>query len=413
MLEVINDTVRCMELPYAIASIVLIASFAKKWKWVVIFVLSLFAMFLWRRFIVVYSTRYSSIFLILFFVLLAFFLKNKTLSNSRILKTIVILSIISLIGSDIIKYNLTFHNNYILCAQDFVTRSLKNDPDAIALIHPKEINRIGESHKRADTYYTSFPSTVKKYSAWGGAVYVVHAESKKKPDSSPDSSGKLKKVCSFIKDNSRKSFLSVYRYDAFLPLFEKGSISSDVSSNCITNGDIEILEDSDNQKKKLKYLTSRGLKFYDSETIKIPQYETMLITWGEIDPVPYPEVTVEEKTPLDGKYSLDIKFMDEVRYGVYLFNKIPSKPGTLRFIVKRTGGDGVIYLKRLYYCSRGLISAPEMYYIISPPDQEIRTVELPLSVDIPDSESSILCIFGSNIHFLIDDISFTCDAASI
>ena len=139
----------------------------------------------------------------------------------------------------------------------------------------------------------------------------------------------------------------------------------------------------------------------------------MLITWGEIDPQCYPELSVEEHDPLDGKYSLNIKFMNKVRYGVYLFNNIPPVSGTLRFAIKKIDGNGLLYLKRYYYCSGKMVSAPEKYHKISPPDNEVRMVELPLSVDVPDSDSSILCIFGSDIHFLLDDISFTCDAASI
>ena len=409
MLNVINDTVNCMEFPCAIASLIMLALLGKSRKCFVWFTAAILLMMFWRRYIVVYSTRYSSIFLFFFFIVLAFFLADHK-SSPKIKAGVTVLFVLVFLIFNFVKFGSSFRNNYIFDAQESVERINDETKDMLVLIHPKEFNRLGDDNKIL--YFSSLDGVMREYSQWGSKVCVLSPEELSTQNITGNSffENRIRKINSFFKNRSHSSHLNIYLLNSFQAVYNPSDYSFP-KDNSIPNGDMEEIENKETIKKQLKYLSSNKISFYDFDSVKLPKHDIMLVTWGKLSNENYPEVFADSENPICGKYSLNVKLKDTSDYGIYFLNRVPASSGKLSFLIKRISGSGTLILNRYNYFpdKDGIYSPPDSLYRIQISDDLPHEIVYYINRANSQDKESLFYLSGANIHFLIDNISFTQD----
>jgi len=296
------------------------------------------------------------------------------------------------------------HSSLLALKQD-VKRFLKAEPGAVFLIDDNELCRVGDA---AYPYIFPLPSALKspreisafldQYRYWGNPVYLIRQELAGEVSLQAEhlKNFSMNKEGVYFKDRRHKKRLSVYRcVPESLPVM-KGT------ENLIPNGDMEKIMPQDKRKARMKIWIDHGASFYGSDRVRLPEHQILLPLWMPLKS--YPELFADHEKPLNGKFSLNIRFVRE--HAVYLMQKLPAVPGVLSWKMRALEHDAVLWLTRYDYEVGGKMYYPPMqYYMLLRKDQE-RFIRIDLSEAKFEGCEMLFLLRSEDAHILLDDVSF-------
>lgn len=226
ILNVISKIEGCLLFPYFLICLFIpIACYSKQKKAIIYICIASFLFVLWRAFFYISSSRYCAIFILIFFLLLCFSLRNKLFIS----KKFMLFTICFLMAYNLISSFSSFSNIYLLDAKDYISHA-QNIPSRI-VIDQKEYRRcrpLDESSKHK--YYSMdsknevdsiFCNYINNMFFCRNVLYCIKEDSSKTGiyhtflDKNQNKQT-CTKICQFA-TNHKKSLLSLYIHNSFSP----------------------------------------------------------------------------------------------------------------------------------------------------------------------------------------------------
>ncbi len=410
MLDVINKTISCVQIPYIVLIIVSVLLIILKDRKGVLFLAAILLMMAWRSFFRISSSRYCCSFLILILGITSYFYFRYRSKNFFFRITAVLVFLFLLSYNVICTYS-SYRNLHLFYIQDISKSISAKDQNIYSVISEKEFSRVGYPIKNKLSYESSLTETLEQFSLWGYQLTVIALEKSFAASNSPTVQNNFRNWDIIRKSrlytNRRKN--SVITLYSFKPRPHRliSEYTPDRTGNLIKNGDIEIICTQKDKLARLKKWISQGADYYVPEDIIIPRFDVLLPTWMPFNPDNFPEVFADSESPIKGKYSLHVFLKKDNDHFVFFSNKFLSCTGKLTFAVQNLGDSGYISLSRLDYNSPSTVPAiPDYLYYIFLPDQKACWIESDINSDSFKGEQALFFISGTSISLLVDDIIY-------
>ncbi|WP_176013736.1 hypothetical protein [Victivallis sp. Marseille-Q1083] len=375
-------------------------------------------MIIWRGFYGIISERYCCIFLIPCIIIGVFALSklHQLLHRYHFYPNLIISVLFFLcIGTQIAKVFHPFPKAFLLDLGKEIEERQINDHGCAWFIYDSEYRRLGGSKypfvyplSKEQQGEENLSDIFEQYRYWGKAVYFILPEDTDSPFLTEQKlvlpqGTSLKMEIFYFSNREKSKRLTLYQYlPVSLPLVENITETSGEKENLIENGNMEIMMSSDILRKRLKRWIDDGAVFYDSNSIMLPEYQILLPTWNTLKE--YPEVFADSNCPIEGNYSLHIRFKG--LGAIYLMQKIPACPGVLTFKIKNSEKSSALRLFRYDYASDGKMQYPKQVYNFYISDNQSRIVYLNLKDSDYLGEETLFVLEGNDCDFLLDDVSF-------
>jgi len=380
-----------------------------------VFLSSAFLMILWRSFFQISTSRYCAIFIVMGLLVLIVEIRN--IDSYRRVKTATIICICAgLVCYNTIKSFSSFRDIYILDVKEDTRSILHKNHDSKVSINPKEYGRISEGidNKYISEMETQSSEELEEFlnlnRLWWNGVYLILKE---KQHSNLESFGdglEVRKVGKWNTNKKKTNIISIYRYQPKAEIVQAGNNdgidSGEDDSNIITNGDIELTENSNTVKKKFSDWIRNGAVFYDSASISFPQATIILPTWTKPDST-YPKVFADSSAPIQGKYSLNVSFGNSSNNTLYFLNYVPNTTGTFSFLVKNLSSPAEFRIARYDFFENGEVRiANRSTRMVLLTDENIYKIRIDSKKENENAYRSVFYLTGNNLNLLIDEISF-------
>lgn len=250
MFHTISEINKCLYSPYLILIIAFCSHlFITQKKERLIVLITVFFTLAWRSIANISSSRYCSIFLILFFILLSFFIKNTR--NSFKKKHLLVLFLFVVVN--FVFCFSSFRNTFILTLKDSISRSLAKDKKTTFFIDKKDYYRIRNPQQKSNqiellsppSNYCDFDYLYTLYNFWeSNAFYLIH----EKKDALKQNHNTMecmynnkacyRKIGQLIANKSKTNVYSIYSHNRFYPSsYEKLARSDNPTiKDIISNG---------------------------------------------------------------------------------------------------------------------------------------------------------------------------------
>ena len=202
MLSTVNQIIKCLTIPFfAISAASFLCMLFLRRKEAILLALFVFFMILWRLIFPISSSRNCASFLILGFVLIAFF--AKIFRHEKRPRRIAAVLFAGILFFNIVKLNASFRNTYVSDIQDSIETLLRNDTDVSVFIVEKDFKRFRDSTQPERQHELSDPSAIHdnllalytSYCFWTDDAYFIFPEKN-------DSTRNSKVVSAFLKNNN-------------------------------------------------------------------------------------------------------------------------------------------------------------------------------------------------------------------
>lgn len=410
MLDVINKTISCVQIPYIVLCIVSVLLIIFRDKKGLLFLAAILLMMAWRSFFRITSSRYCCSFLILILGITSYFYFRYK-SKNLFFRITAILAFAFLLTYNIICSYSSYRNLHLYYTQDISQAISAKDQNIYSIISEKEFSRVGYPIKNKLSYESSLEETLEQFSLWGYQLTIIALEKASAAGNSPIFQNNYRNWDIIRKSrlytNRRKN--SVITLYSFKPRAHQlvSEYTPDRTGNLIKNGDIETICSQKDKLARLKKWVSQGADYYVPEDILIPKFDVLLPTWMPFNPDNFPEVYADSESPIEGKYSLHVLLKKDNDCYIYFSNRIPSCAGKLTFAVQNLGDHGYISLSRLDYNSPSTVPVtPNYLYYIFLPDQKAYRIESDINSDSFRGDQALFYISGASMTLLVDDIVY-------
>ena len=369
-----------------------------------LYILLSFLFLILRMFFHVQSSRYYSVFVLISFLLLGYIVRSLS-CNKALFCTILCV----LIAFEAIRAFNQTTNKYYYSLFDYIEKN-KCDDHALLFSPLKDFNRF-KSYTNSlsfDDNASSIGTILKNYFYYGHPVFILTSDTPKKHSSlihNIYSSGlEYKHMMKTQPSSNSKKSISFYRFDTFS---NSPFILSDYSykdNNLLPGGDMEKHIDNAAVKSIVSKWVDAGASFYLNDWVLFPVSRTLVNSWDIYHDNEYPHVYLDDMTPINGKYSLHVKFMGQKQTPIYLFNKIPAGTYVLSFQLKSLDKHSLLRLYRYDYRS-GRNVRPNRRNIFLLTDSNIHRYTLFFHASEFLGETSLFIISGANTEFLLDDVT--------
>lgn len=417
MIDVINNIVNCLQLPYVIFSglCAFVLLWLRQYKWLFVFLVLIIFSTVWRTSFNTYSSRYCLLYFIyLLFISIVIF----SLTQKR--KSLYGWMVASLITAALLTYNIIkcfspFRDIYVYDIKETITEESKSSSDTFFFITPKESTRLRDfdhnsrdSNPFEDTFDISNDDDLSllldSFTYWGHKYYLILSRKKQSFLSFKKSISESceKKIIQACYTNKRKDKVAFVLSVSSLNHKSDDSFDLDYSQNSIKNGNFEDLLDYTSSRKRFDKIISYGATFYNDNFFQLPAYVFLI---PNVPHKCYPVVFSESTNPIEGKSSLYISFLPDNTCPIYLLNKVNATNGVLSFSVRSLSDKSIIYLGHRDFISDSAHNSKSYYYFFID-NKDTYRFNIPFSSSSFSGSQTLFFIFGNDSTFLIDNISF-------
>lgn len=303
-----------------------------------------------------------------------------------------------------------FHDNYVNDFREHL-KKLNSVSDFIVVPEKEQIRTFVAPYQYREVIPTNNKDEVlslflQDYRYWGDDIIVFLKEKKNDSNSFPIPHGTSLRLISRYITNKKKDLVSIYLYSPS-KLLAVNDISVLSENNLFRNSDLEQQQNESDVRKKIQIWVDDGATFY-KDPFLLPCY-IELPTQYHIKELPfYPIAFSETSSPIEGKYSLHLKFNYEKYnyhdFHVKLLHQIKSIPGTLSFYVKALKPDSHLIISKIENDSLGRWNTTQPRYHVLLKDSQLY--HLSFAFDSFISKNSLYLLQGVSSDILIDVIQY-------
>lgn len=367
--------------------------------------LGILLMFLLRSIYFTQSSRYYSVFIIIFLVFWGSFL-NEARSHKFIIYFLTLLFVLFEITRSFSQST----NKYYFCLFDTLDYLDRQNQQSLTFVPQKDINRF-QSYPSLHPYddkANNYSLYFEDYFYYGHPTFFFLHASPGALTSFDDSiaSPYLKKkyiMKTQITSHSNKSYY-ILKTDTYNNSPYNLSETLIKQKSLISGGDMETVLDNKTVQSFLSKWIEDGETFYANDDILFPSAQILVNSWTIYQDKQYPHIFLDNTTPINGKYSLHVKFRSKNQTPLYLFNQIPRQSFVLSFNIKSLDKESLFVLFRYDYISGRIKESDRRNYIFLT-DSDIHHYDFFFSSSELLGDSSLFIISGSNTEFLLDDLS--------
>lgn len=346
------------------------------------------------------SSRYYSFFIILFFIITSYCLKDLNINRFILFLFAFVFFVFNLIRS----FALPSSNNYYHYIFDTFNMLEAKDPHSLFFVSHKDYSRFLDypNSKIFLDEQESIRSICDSYYYYGDNIYVLL-----KSSNNLDSL-----LFGDFYSLPFTPFLNLYcsNNDSIIYLLQLHPFSNSPSplffstqNNLIFGGDMETTIDS----KTINVILSKWIKddasFYRNKDILWPSSDYLVNSWTTYPDKNYPFIFLDSCNSISDCFSLHVTFRGANQTPLYFFNKIKSQDCVLSFKIRSLDCNSFLTLYRYDYSAKGLIRPKRNNYIFIR-DSSIHEYSFNFSKKEFEGDDSIFILSGSNTSFILDDV---------
>lgn len=351
------------------------------------------------------SSRYYSVFIIVFLVFWGVVL-NEAHSHKIHLYLLTLLFVLF----EIFRSFTQSTNKYYFCLFDSLDYINRKHANLVTFVPQKDINRF-QSYPSLNLYddnSNNLSIFFENYFYYGYPFFFFLHASPNALSLFNDSIASLclkKKIImkTQVTSHSNKSYY-ILKTDTYNNSPYNLSDTLIEQKSLISGGDMETVVDNKTVQSFLSKWIEDGETFYVNDDILFPSAQILVNSWTIYQDKQYPHIFLDNTTPINGKYSLHVKFRSKNQTPLYLFNQIPRQSLVLSFNIKSLDKESLFVLFRYDYISGRIKESDRKNYIFLT-DSDIHHYDFFFSSSELLGDSSLFIISGSNTEFLLDDLS--------